>query len=75
MYKDGRRYITRYSPDGGFDGGPCWEVVDRRDGKVIEGGYTQAGARQAAHYHNYVLYGRSYAQRKVKRESYPAPSG
>ena len=47
-----KRYVIGRDKDDGF-----WFIFDRWRGHIIEGGYTWAGARYAANFHNYKALG------------------
>jgi hypothetical protein len=52
-----KRYVIRYSPNGRYDNGPCWDIYDRQLCDIIEGGYTWEHALYAANFHNYQALG------------------
>lgn len=56
-----RRYTTHYN-----DREQSWYIRDNHTGHIIEAGYTQYGARQAAHYHNYRHDPKGYPKRNQR---------
>ena len=74
QFKDYRRFIVRYLPTGGEEGQPTWAICDRADsGQVYEAGYTQAGARYFAHWHN-AQGNPGYYRRPVRKHRKAAPT-
>lgn len=43
-----RRYVIRYSNNGGWRGTSCWFVFDRFNERIVSEAYTKPGAMQVA---------------------------